>query len=410
MMSMDLQRYDDARLPFFTAELPGIGGEFKQHNDDFVVEELPLYLFSGRGEHVLFEVEKEGLTTFAANQSIARAMGREQREIGFAGLKDAHGITRQWLSLDKTDIDRIRRLRLPRLRVLSTTRHTNKLKLGHLRGNRFVLKIRGVHRDAAARAEAILEVLVRRGCPNYFGPQRFGARGDNALIGLAFLEKRYPDALALILGRPDEHDHGPVRKARELFDQGEIGRACATWPSSFQEQVRLGRALLKSKNNHRRALETLDKSLSRLFVSAVQSEYFNQALARRIQEIDHLLEGDVAWNHQSNACFPVEQLDQEQIRCRNKEISPTGPLFGRRMMQPSGAAAKIEVRCPEALRSLDGERRSLRVVLSSAQVNSGKDQHGGFLQVLFDLPAGAYATSVLRELCREQQPRVRKAR
>jgi len=399
-------------LPYLTVELPGVGGAIKRHDEDFVVEEVPLYPAAGAGTHVYFFVEKRGLPTLAAIRHVARTLGRAPHEIGYAGLKDAHGVTRQWLSLEHEDPARIESLSLGRVKVLRTDRHRNKIKLGHLAGNRFIIRIREARADAMGEAVAILSVLAARGVPNYFGPQRFGVRGDNAAIGRAILTGNYDEALALILGRPAPVDQGPARRARELFDRGDFQAAADAWPRGvFAHQARVCRALAKHRNA-RKAFGVVDRTLQRLYVSAFQSELFNRVLARRIGTIDHIQDGDLAWKHANGACFRVEDAVAEQGRCEAFEISPTGPLFGRRMTEAGGEPGRVEgeVLAETGLSreqldvkqfgKLDGARRPLRVPLSDLSLTEGTDEHGPYLSVVFFLPAGAYATNVLREVCK----------
>lgn len=400
-------------LPYLTAELPGVGGDIKRFDEDFVVEELPLYAPSGAGTHVYFTIEKRGLPTLAAVQHIARALGRQPRDIGYAGMKDAHGVTRQMLSVEHIDNSQVQSLALSRIQVLSVNRHTNKLKLGHLAGNRFDIKIRGVDPDCGQRAGAILEVLVRRGVPNYFGPQRFGARGDNAMIGRAVLQRNYEEAIALMLGRPGPVDHGEARRARELFDKGDFAGAANAWPrGTFAQQSRMCRTMAKSGGKARDAWRVVDHTLRKLFLSAFQSDLFNRVTARRVQGglFDRMQGGDVAYKHANGACFRVEDVEVEQPRCDTFEISPTGPLFGSRMTEATGVPGEMEQAVlsesgvdAELLSGrdsgrLDGGRRSMRVPLKDLRYEVGTDERGQFLKLEFALPAGAYATGVVREV------------
>ena len=401
-------------LPCLTADLPGIGGVIKRYNEDFMVEELPLYLPSGEGTHVYFGIEKQGMTTLAAMAAIARVLGRKAHDIGYAGLKDAHAVTRQTFSLEHVAAERIEKLDLPRIKVLWVNRHRNKLKLGHLAGNRFVLKIRDGHTDARARAGTILDVLRRRGVPNYFGPQRFGARGDNAETGRAVLLGDYESAVRVLLGRPGPLDHGDVRTARELYEQGRYAEAAKTWPRAFPDQIRMCRALATSNGDARRAWSWVNHTLRKLYVSAEQSRLFNLVLANRVQELDRVEVGDLAWKHVNGACFRVEDVAAEQPRCDAFEISPTGPLFGSRMTEASGRPGQLEAEVlaqaglgKAALQGqdrmrLDGARRPLRVPLGEPAVEAGADTRGPHLQVSFALPPGSYATCVTRELCRSE--------
>jgi tRNA pseudouridine13 synthase len=182
-------------LPLVSAELPGTGGALKTQPADFVVEELPLYAPSGSGEHVYLCIEREGLTTRDVLHSLGKLFKLPSRAIGSAGMKDKQARTTQSFSLHlhQGEPDEIARRVHDELglRVLSAARHANKLRLGHLLGNRFRVLLRGAHADALSRGQAIAARLEAQGLPNAFGPQRFGARGDNAERGRAlFLDPK----------------------------------------------------------------------------------------------------------------------------------------------------------------------------------------------------------------------------
>ncbi len=399
-------------LPYRTPDLPGVGGAIKRYDEDFVVEEIPRYEASGEGTHIYFTIEKRGLTTPDAIRQIARALTRNPNDIGYAGLKDAHGVTRQRLSIEHEPAERVEALDVPRLPITSVTRHGNKIKLGHLAGNRFAIKLRDAIASPISRAQAILNVLQSGGVPNYFGPQRFGVRGDNARIGRAVLAEDFDLALALMLGRPEAVDHGPVRRARELFDKGDLESAARAWPRGMNNPARVCRELVEHNGDAHKAWRAVDRSMRRLYLSATQSEMFNLVLKRRINELDRVRRGDVAWIHRNGACFLVEDETKEQPRSAAFEISPSGPLFGRKMKETQGDPGLIET---ETLASvgvdrdrlkkttgvkLDGARRPLRVPLTELAITDGTDDRGPFLQIDFTLPPGSYATSVTREVCK----------
>jgi len=174
-------------MRLLTSALPGTGGLIKAVPEDFVVDELPAYLPSGEGAHTYLWIEKRALTTDEAVTRICRALGVSHNDAGTAGTKDRQAITRQWISLPDIDPERARAVELEGVRVLEAARHGNKLRTGHLHGNRFTLTVRGTT-DGLARAGAILAELGRRGLPNYFGVQRFGNRGDNASEGRKLLD------------------------------------------------------------------------------------------------------------------------------------------------------------------------------------------------------------------------------
>ena len=168
----------------------GASATLKLLNEDFIVTELPLQLPSGEGEHVWLDIEKNGANTAFVAQQLAAAAGVEERDVGYAGLKDRYAITRQWFSihLPKGETPDLTLLRHPEFNVLSQSRHLKKLRPGDLQGNRFRIVLRDVTGDRAA-IEANLEAVESQGVPNYFGAQRFGHDGGNVEQGRAMLAR-----------------------------------------------------------------------------------------------------------------------------------------------------------------------------------------------------------------------------
>lgn len=400
----------DLHWPALCAGLPRFSGHYKAVPEDFRVTELPAYEPSGEGEHVLFEVEKRGIPSHEATSRMARALGANPRDFGLAGLKDAQGVTRQWMSLAGVEPERLLALDIKGLKVLSAARHRNKLRVGHLRGNRFVLRLRGCGAAQLPTARAMLDVLTRRGVPNYFGEQRFGARGDTWRIGKALLRGDHAEAVAWIAGRAGPHDKGRILKARQLYDVGDYMGASEAWPGGFRPCIRLCRAMAKSGGNAKRALHALDRNFLRFYTSAYQSRLFNDVVAARLEHLDEVELGDLAWLHRNGAVFLVKELELDRERAQKLEISASGPLFGARMSVPQGRPAEIEAEVlaregqdaevfarPGPLQ-WQGSRRPLRFPLGESTVEAGNDEHGEFLELGFTLPPGCYATSVLREL------------
>ncbi|NOT02242.1 MAG: tRNA pseudouridine(13) synthase TruD [Phycisphaerales bacterium] len=402
-------------LPYLTADIPGIGGTIKSRPEDFFVEELPLYEPSGEGTHVYVQIEKTGITTQDAVHWIANALGKRDRDIGVAGRKDAHAVTRQTISVEHVDPDDVLRMSIQGVRVVRVDRHGNKLRVGHLRGNRFIVKVRDVPPHAMTSARSTIDDLARRGMANYFGPQRFGARGDNGLIGRAALLGDHAEAVAQLLGRPDATDTGPVLEARRFFDRGQFDEAARAWPRGSAVQRRVAGAMARTRGNPRRAWNTVDHNMRLFYLNAFQAELFNRVLADRIQRIDLLEIGDLAWKHANGACFHVADAVVEQPRCAAIEISPTGPLFGKRMTAALGDPGEREARVladagimavhlsDRNAADMNGARRPLRVPVGDIGLEHGHDDAGDFVRLTFELPAGGYATSLLREICKNEE-------
>lgn len=403
-----------AQMPYLTAEIPGIGGTIRTRVEDFAVEEVPLYEPIDEGTHVFFCIEKRRVDTLRAIRTIAEALGRRPFDIGMAGLKDARAVTRQILSIEHVDPAVVQNLQLPDIQVLWTRRHRNKLKLGHLKGNRFVIKLRNVDPQRRSDVQATLGILLKRGVPNYFGPQRFGLRGDTWAIGRAIVKQDAKEAVDVLAGRPGDFDPPLVRRARELYEQGEYYEASKVWPYTYREERIAVKAMLKNKGNHRRALAAVDRSVKRLYVSAFQSYLFNRILAQRVSlgAIDQLWQGDLAWLHDRGAVFLVEDPAAEQPRADRLEVSPSGPMFGSKTTMAQGKPGEIETQIiaseqvtPQDFRQIKGQkvrgaRRPLRFPLSEFDFQAGSDEHGSYFEFRFFLPSGCYATSFLRELCK----------
>jgi tRNA pseudouridine13 synthase len=395
-------------LPFLTAGHAGIGGRIKVKPEDFVVEEIPLYAPSGAGQHVYACLEKRGLSTPQAVSAVARALGVPAGAIGYAGLKDARAITRQVISIDGVQPAQVEALDLPGIRILWVNRHRNKLKTGHLAGNRFALRVRDVSQDILPAVEAVLDELRRRGVPNYFGEQRFGGRGNTHRLGAALLRGDAQAFLSEYLGLPQPGERADAQAARSAFDAGDYAAALAQWPPSLRDERRVLAALAR-RGSPDQALRALDKKLRSLFLSAYQSHLFNRLLAQRIQTLDRLQSGDVAFIHASGAAFVVQDAALEQPRADRFEISPSGPLFGPKCLLAEGVPGQqeraaleesglslAEFRLPGL--KFKGARRPFRIPLADGQV--GWDDG---LTISFRLPPGSYATEVLREVMKTGQ-------
>ena len=392
--------------PYLTADIPGTGGIIKEFPEDFIVTEIPSYEPSGSGEHLYLTFEKRGITTLEAIRRIAGRLKISDRDVGYAGMKDAVGVTRQAISLQGTKIHDALALQLEGITILSAIRHTNKLKPGHLKGNRFQITIRSVACTAAASAAAVLEVLQRRGVPNYFGYQRYGAQGNSHLIGAAMLCRDWRKAVDCLIGEPDAVRDAEWRSAISAYQKGDLVEALHRMPRYCRTERDVLQRLASQPDAWEKAFSIIHPRLKKLYLSAFQSYLFDKVVERRLANLDQVMEGDLAWKHVNGACFLVEAVEAEEPRAESFEISASGPMFGSRMKQPAGAVLVMEerilkdegVRCVvfdlgSGLR-IEGERRPLRVPLDNPAYHVEDD----ILILEFSLPKGSYATSVVREI------------
>jgi tRNA pseudouridine13 synthase len=391
---------------YLTDDIPGTGGLIKETPEDFHVAEIPLYTPEGFGEHTFAEIEKRGITTLEALRRIARAVNLPEREIGYAGMKDARGVTRQTFSIPRISSETLLALELPGIKVIAAVPHRNKLKLGHLSGNRFRIRIRGVGAEANAKTEKVLSILNRRGVPNYFGEQRYGAQGNSHLIGRALLRREYREAVGAVMGDPAQVRDERWQAAIKAFLRGDTGESLRLFPGHCRTERAILQRLEKRPDAWEKAFQAVHPRLKGLYLSAFQSSLFDRLLDERMDTFDRVITGDLAWKHDNGACFLVEDEVREAERAESFDISPSGPLFGCKMKLPAGEPLAMEESLlqseglnradfdlPGGLR-LEGERRPLRVPLGAAQLH--QDDAGVLLE--FSLPKGAYATSVLREI------------
>ncbi len=390
---------------YLTAALPGVGGIIKEDPEDFIVEEIPAYLPCGQGEHPYLRVEKRGMGTFAMIQRISEALGIRQQDVGYAGLKDSQAVCRQTISLPPVAAEKIAELNLEDITILDCSYHTNKLRIGHLHGNHFHIRINDVVADAEQRALDIFNVLQHTGVPNFFGPQRYGVLGTNHLIGQAILHNEFERAAALIIGNPEEITNQRWHLAASAYAAGDVPAALEAFPGRFRDERRLLHTLLRGMD-HQQAVLALPRKLLRLYLSAYQSHLFDDQVQMRLDSIDVLWPGDIAYIHAKGACFHVENPELEQARANSLEISPTGMLAGHKVMQATAQTGITEqaILDKETLNAesftqfpglkLTGERRPLRVPVSHVSCQ----QEHNTLQISFALPTGSFATSLLREV------------
>ncbi len=411
------------QLAYLTTDLPGIGGAIKHRPEDFLVEEQPLYEPTGSGEHLLMCIQKQLRSTSDVVRHLSSVFHVSKREIGYAGLKDKHAVSTQHFTVRLPDPGRdselLDQFNHTHYKLLWAQRHLNKLKRGHLAGNRFVIKIREVDPMAAVDVRRVVDRLVAHGVPNYVGYQRFGYRAVNHKIGRLLLLGKWQEMLDLMLGHPHESDHLPTRAAREAYLKKDYAAALAQLPRHLHHDRQALDALRQGKTPQD-AVMTISTQQRTFFISALQSAVFNRVLHHRLTDpsspgIDRLTEGDLAWKHDKRAVFAVDHAtaeleNQPDQRVKRLEVSPSGPMWGAGMLKADGVVGQWEEQAliQEGLAESDlqggphakapGDRRPMRVVMKNPDVSGGVDEHGPYIRLAFDLPRGSFATTVLREI------------
>ena len=346
--------------------------------EDFIVEEIPLYNPTGVGTHTFFAIRKRNLTTFEAIKHIAGVLNVNPNDIGYAGLKDKNALTTQILSVHKITPEQVLEIDLSDIEILWAVSHGHKLRVGHLRGNRFEITLRDIPLIHYREIEKRMIRFQSEGVPNRFGNQRFGNNQDTHLIGKALVKKDWKTLVKYI--RTDSS-----RQKTEKTEEG-----------IFQDDtVKIDKVI--SSIPHR---------MRKLYLSAYQAYLFNRVMEMRIPDLGKLCNGDIAIKHINNAPFLVKDALKEQPRADVFEISPSGPIFGYKMRQPLGKIQEMEdsllksegVRL-DAFRKvagirLPGTRRAFRMKLESHKIE--KVNHG--IRVCFTLPVGGYATVIVSEL------------
>ena len=346
--------------------------------EDFIVEEIPLYEPSRSGTHTFFAIRKRSLTTYEAINRIARELHVNHRSIGYAGLKDKHAITTQVLSVEGIPPEQVLKLKVPQIKILWAERHSHKLRVGHLKANRFEITLRYASPQTLPDVEKKMAQLSTEGVPNRYGEQRFGNKQDSHLIGKALLNKDWERALGYVLDTETAQFTDLAKRIKNTKEHDSLEKVVACIP-------------------HRKR---------RLYLSAYQAYLFNRILEKRLPDLGQLLDGDIAIKHYNGAPFLVENAEIEQPRADAFEISPSGPIFGYKMRQPEGKVLEMEQELlsaegvkPESFRKvagvrLPGTRRPLRIQMDLHQVKAVDNG----VRLSFTLSAGSYATVVLEEL------------
>jgi tRNA pseudouridine13 synthase len=329
---------------------------FNPSSSTFLVEEIPLYQFTGEGEHLILKVRKKDLTTWEMVDILSSSVGVRKRDIGYAGLKDKHAITYQYISLPRIYESKIDKFSHPKIKIVEKTYHKNKIRVGHLKGNRFWLRFKKVLDREKIKIESVLKWIKRYGMPNYFGIQRFGLDGKNYLEGKKLID-----------GELKIRD----RKTREFLI------------SSYQSY------LFNSWLAKRVTLSNLVEEFSSAEVEKIMG--LPKGSLEGIKKQPHpfkLLKGDIFMHYPFGKIFS-EELESASKRFIEKDISPTGLIAGNRVKRATDIAKILESEYDYSIKA-DGSRRYAFVFPEI--LNQKYIPQQAWYELEFFLPKGSYAT------------------
>ena len=347
---------------------------FNKSSKDFEVEEVPLYEFSGEGEHLIVKFRKKDMTTWEAVNAFSSATGVKARDIGYAGLKDKEGSTIQYFSIPCKHEEQIKSFAHDRIRILDITRHNNKLKPGHLKGNNFKLRLKKVLPKDASIIDGLLKELGREGMPNYFGFQRFGKDGKNHELGRAIVEgthkERNKELKKLLISAYQSYLFNEWLSIRV-----QIGHLA----KSFVKNDLVNALNIMMKQNDLEQIFTLENTAN----ISTQKQFFK------------VLEGDTMCHYPYGRLFLAEDLIVEGSRFVERQAVPTGLLDGERQKKSEGMAWAIESKFVKNLHE-NGDRRYAWIFVENIKTHFIEEQ--AWMEIEFYLPKGCYATVLLAEL------------
>jgi len=352
---------------YYTSHSP-IDVVFNKSSRDFVVDEVPLYPFSGEGEHLVLKVRKKDMTTWDLLQKLSEITGVKVREFGYAGLKDKDGLTTQYISIHKKYESLFDNIEDENFKITEKTYHSNKIKIGHLKGNNFFIRLKKVTPVQAQKIDNVLEIINSEGMPNYFGYQRFGRDRDNYTIGREIL-----------LGKRNIRS----RKKRDFFVSAYQSHIFNLWLSKRVEMSKLFNSFELGE-------------LSELFI-------YSKELLKEVKSQKRflkLLPGDILHHYPHGKAFECLDVKEEAKRFAAKEVTLTGFLPGHKTKRATNEAGEIEKEfiseCEEFIEKMNGSRRFAWIFPEVLEKRYKKEE--AWFEFSFFLPKGSYATVLLEEL------------
>ncbi|OUT09918.1 tRNA pseudouridine(13) synthase TruD [Campylobacter concisus] len=359
--------------PLYALTHAPIEAYFSKNSDDFVVREIPLYEFSGDGEHLIVEISKKDMTTQEALHVLSEVTGAKMRDFGYAGLKDKQGMTTQFISMPRKFEGTLANFSHEKMKILSLNVHKNKLRIGHLKGNSFFIRLKKVLPSNAKKLEQAFVSIDKMGYANYFGYQRFGKFGDNAETGLELLKN------GTINGKKSKN----VKLNDFLI-------------SAYQSDL-FNRWLSKRVEISRFAQDFSLGELAQIY------PYLDGAILKNLKSQKRffkLMEGEVLGHYPHGKCFLCEDLDAEGARFDARDITSCGLIAGAKAYEAQGAARMVEdqifAQANEYKAKMTGSRRFAWCYLEDVSYKYNEEK--AHFTINFTLQKGSYATVVLEEI------------
>jgi tRNA pseudouridine13 synthase len=432
----------------YATRTEGIGGVIKESVDDFIVEEMlvdgskasvtgavPSRVIGSSAQKqrfLLCLMVKRNWDTFIATKSVAKSLGIDQGRVQFAGIKDARAVTAQHITIENIQAEDIAEIDVKGIKVTPIGYIREMLSLFYLLGNNFTITAKNITVPESAAQEQIQQTIQELteigGIPNYFGHQRFGTtRPVTHLVGKALSQGRFEDAAMLFLANPGPYEHPESRRARQqLQDTHDFKEASQTYPKQLRFERMMLSHLAENPTDYVGAFRRLPEKLLALFVQADQSYLFNRFLSERLKRglpLNEATVGDFAVGVERSGLpmTTMEKVVTEANLAQVNESIKAGklrvalPIYGMRQRVSGGVMGEIEREIlhsegigdgPVRLNDLSrvGGKGGLRTALTPVKDFKLLSAAEGKVQVSFMLLRGCYATILLREIIKPQNP------
>jgi len=339
--------------------------DFKQTIERFFVEEVPLYAPTKTGNYLILKIKKTDMSTWKLITVLAKATGLQERDIGYAGLKDKNATTIQYISLPKRyEKELNKNLTTEKIEILEHSYNKAPIKIGHLKGNRFSIVLHHINNKDAKFFNTTAKKMQVAGIPNYYGYQRFGE-----------------DSRSFLQGKEIAHSGKRLKGSKEkLLVSAYQSYLYNKWLGS---RIKLSAIISKYKADE--ASTKLQYPLELVKVLAKQPQFFKLFL------------GDVVMPYPFGKIDYVKDMMQSAKAFEQKKIAPTGLLCGSTAPRAKSDASYLEEEYDDTeLNALKGDRRFAWIW--PKEVETYYDSNTKKLTVEFYLPKGSYATTFLEEI------------